>query len=176
MNDNDHFIKLRNRLVGHVIRTYRFSKNDAEDVIQEAFLRVEITKNRSAHEKKFEYAYYVRAVYTAVVRLIDQRQRTVRIAAVDVEEVVGLEAGLDASGGAQLNELIADYNDCLDRLKPDYKDAFYLRTLGHKFREIGTALRCPAATADTWNYRGRQQIRECMKMKGHSIQGEGDDR
>jgi RNA polymerase sigma-70 factor (ECF subfamily) len=133
--------------------------NDAEDIVQEATLKILRLQNPSA----FTHAYLKRVAHSVIVDELRKRQRRPSI-----ESDVGGDADqvLDTAPADQFTDTGQLIEACLREQLEGRRRAVTLHLLGHTVSEIARLLDCGAKKAENWVYRGMQQLRECLTLKG----------
>ncbi len=161
-------------LLAHLIVQYRLTYHDAEDFVAFAFVRV--ARTRTSPTTRFNPAHgqfgaWLRRIVHNLI--LDDwrspaRQEPVAQEALGVFEAQeGREA--DPSEEAQANELWAAIEDCLQRLRPELREALTLRMEGFANPQIAERLSLLEATVGTRVYHARQNMKGCLEAKGHRI-------
>jgi RNA polymerase sigma-70 factor (ECF subfamily) len=136
------------------------SRQDAEDVAQEAFVRAFRSLARFEKRAKFSSWLYQIALNLCRDRL-KSRSRQARPA--EEEVLANLDAGPDEQAPRVVlkQELGQKMADAINKLPVLYREAFVLRHLqGVDYAEIGTITGVPADTVRVRAYRAREMLRE----------------
>jgi RNA polymerase sigma-70 factor (ECF subfamily) len=138
------------------------SRQDAEDVAQEAFVRAFRSLPRFEKRAKFSSWLYQIAINLCRDRL-KSRSRQARPA--EEELLANLDAGPDEQAPRVVlqEELGQKMADAVNRLPVLYREAFVLRHLqGVDYAEIGAITGIPADTVRVRAYRARELLRELL--------------
>lgn len=148
----DQFIEVYSRQVTTVYRVcYSFMKNraDAEDMVQETFLRMLSAKVRFENERHEKAWLVVTASNLCKDSLKKWWRKNENIE--DYGEIAAEEPQEDS------------ILECILRLPADYKDAVYLYYYeGYTTVEIARHLKCPEATVRSRLSRARKQLQSMM--------------
>ena len=137
----------------------RYVKNaaDAEDVLQEAFIK--IFKNLDKYKEKGSFEGWIRKIITrtAISHLRDNKKYSfhteLEYSCVDKETTV-----LDKLGEKEIIGIVT-------KLPPGYKKIFMLYvTEGYNHREIAELLGCSEGTCKSQFYRSRIRIQKLLKL------------
>jgi RNA polymerase sigma-70 factor (ECF subfamily) len=143
------------RLFAICLRMMR-ARDQAEDVLQEAFIRIWERSWQFDPEKGEALAWL--ATVTRHCALDRLRRSAAPLVAFDDDVVAEIDAEVAACGdeGAGLRR-------CLEHLREDYRNAVvlaYVNGLTHE--ELAVRLGRPAGTIKSWVRRGLAQLKECM--------------
>lgn len=129
----------------------RLSAADAEDAVQETFLRL-LSRRPSFRDAEHEKAWLIR---TTLHRASDIRRQASR-AALPIEE-----AALENEAAPQTE---SDLLSAVRALPENYSAVIHLHYYeGYSIKEIAKLLRLPAATVGTRLSRGRDRLRQMLK-------------
>jgi RNA polymerase sigma-70 factor (ECF subfamily) len=138
------------------------SRQDAEDVAQEAFVRA--FKSLPRFEKRARFSSWLYQIALNLCR--DRLKSRARHARTADEEVLD---GMEGGGGQQAprvmmrEELSRKMADAINRLPVLYREAFVLRHLqGVDYAEIGGITGVPPDTVRVRAYRAREMLRELL--------------
>jgi RNA polymerase sigma-70 factor, ECF subfamily len=136
------------------------SGNDAEDLVQETFLR--------AYKKydQFDYGTNIKAWMFRILRnvAIDNLRKKDPLLA-NRNELYNDELFAMPSSQEHINNVI-DLKDALKRLPPKYRTVVLLRDMeGFSYKEIADILSFPAGTVMSRLYRGRKEL--CSLISGN---------
>ena len=139
--------------------------SQVEDITQSALLKV-IDAVQGKGPRPLPRKYLVRAAYSATIDEIRRR----RVRAHDVPnsaaiDTVGDEAHPEQT--MQQADLGRDIQDCLAGVTEDRRRAVTLHLLGYDRQEIAAALQRPGKSTDNLIYRGLDDLRRCLRGKGH---------
>lgn len=162
--------ELRQQLVRAVARTCpRWLAAEADDLVQNALLRLLEIQRRREGDVEFSTFYLRRAAYSVVVDEIRRRRRRGEVP-LD-PEAEGEEPGCpseepdpeELSGSRELGRAIAR---CLSGMVRPRRLAVTLHLQGHRIREVGGLMGWSAKKAENLIYRGLADLRECLGSQG----------
>ncbi|HAE36582.1 TPA: hypothetical protein DCX66_00745 [Candidatus Nomurabacteria bacterium] len=173
LKDSDHFFCLSKRyeekLLKYIGRISKFSREDAEDVLQEVFIKTYYNLNGFDPELKFSSWIY-RIAHNEAVSAI--RKKAVR-------PTIHLEIG-DLERFGDVFDMAGDIDNSLDRkmidialshLDEKYREVLVLRFLDEKdYVEIADILKKPTSTIGNLISRGKKLFKEeYEKLIGVSV-------
>jgi RNA polymerase sigma factor (sigma-70 family) len=141
---------------------------DADDVVQEAFLRA----LKYFGGFRGEGASQSRAWLLAIVRNTAhtwQRRHHTDGSTTEFDETVHSEAIADEHPGSVLSrrDLHETLADVLDRLPPDFREVIVLREIeGLSYKEISEVVNVPAGTVMSRLARARKRLQEALSASG----------
>lgn len=162
----DDYQRLRSVLVGSLRAIHpRMNSTEREDVAQRALLRL------LQHQKKYEGvesyspSYIRKAAYHA---LIDELREVRSRPEIDSEENLTVLPSLHPSPAkwTTSRETGQAIRECLRRLPPPRRLALSLVLLGHTVPEVAALRGLEAKQAENLVYRGRKDVKECLRQKG----------
>lgn len=164
----DPIAHLRARLCEAVRRACpRWLAADADDMVQEAMMRVLDAAGRSGDATAVSPTYLRRAAYSVIVDEIRRRRRRPEDPVDDDDRTVQVRAGqADPERGALASELGIAIGTCLEGLAPARRVAVTLQLQGHSMPEIARLLGWTTRKAEHLFYRGLATLRECLESKG----------
>ncbi len=164
------------RLAGFIYRLTG-SRQDAEDLVQEVFVRVVRMINAYQHEGRFE-AWLFRIAANLVRDRVRRSMRAPRVTTGDLSDGgadgqgdVGGLGGLPsheptADAALQLDEEIDALNAALARLPDSEREVILLRHFtGLSFKEIADMTQVPLGTALARGHRGLKRLRGLMQVE-----------
>lgn len=151
----------------YVIRLGCRNQEDADDVLQDIFLKCYVNLNEYDQRLKFSSWIY-RLAHNETVSFF--RKKTIRPDIVQTEEELGLfEAISDKTDILEsLNEQMNAYSvrEALEEIDERYRDVLILRFLEEKsYEEISDILKIPGGTVATLISRGKEKLKSCMISK-----------
>lgn len=163
LRDPDHFFCLSKRyeekLLRYIVRISKFSREDAEDVLQEVFIKTYYNLNGFDKELRFSSWIY-RIAHNEAVSAI--RKKVVR------PTIYLEEADLEKFGDAF--DMVKEVDDSIDRkmidialsnLDEKYREVLVLRFLDEKdYIEIADILKKPVSTIGNLILRGKKLFKE----------------
>jgi RNA polymerase sigma-70 factor (ECF subfamily) len=156
------------------LRRQGVSREDAEDLAEETFLRVIRTKGTGRGRFDRSRSSFRTWLFIIARNALWDHWRRQGIQphfeteregeAPPVEEVPSDESGpAEALEDEAFSELV---HDCLGELPAGHREVLLLSIRGFKLREIAQILQIPSGTAGRWRSEARQRIRECLIRKG----------
>ncbi len=159
--------RLREDLVRAVARACpRWLADRADDLVQNALLRVLDVRSRREEEPEFSALYLRKAAYSAVV---DEIRRLRRRGEVPLDQDGVAEPSVeepDPERRAAGSELGREVRACLSGLLAARRRAVTLHLLGHSVPEAARLLGVRAKQAENLVYRGLADLRRCLEGKG----------
>ncbi|MCK5125015.1 MAG: sigma-70 family RNA polymerase sigma factor [candidate division Zixibacteria bacterium] len=152
--------RYRDRLM-NVIGRMRISRECAEDIIQEAFLRV------YQHRDKFDFKHcFSTWLYTIALNLArNELRRNKKYTFVDIFDMQNkeVEASVDAKVPSNLGPIL---QKAIDTLPEKYKTAFLLRDIEEMpYDEVARVLSVPLGTVKSRVNRARSILRDKLKPR-----------
>ena len=161
--DSMHFLCLTKRyedkLLRYIIRISKFSREDAEDVLQDVFIKTYFNLNDFDKDLKFSSWIY-RIAHNEAVSAI--RKKVVRPSiALDVEDLVKFGDSFDMTKEMDnaLDRKMID--EALSKLDEKYREVLVLRFLDEKdYVEIADILKKPISTVGNLILRGKKLFKD----------------
>jgi RNA polymerase sigma-70 factor (ECF subfamily) len=163
LKDSDNFLYLSKRyeekLLRYITRISKFSREDAEDVLQEVFIKTYYNLNGFDKELKFSSWIY-RIAHNQAVSAIRKKvvRPTVYLEESDLEkfgDVFDMVKNIDNS----IDRKIID--EALSKLDEKYREVLVLRFLDEKeYVEIADILKKPVSTIGNLILRGKKLFKE----------------
>lgn len=151
--------KYYNRVI-NIIRSLTYDSHDAQDIAQEAFLKVYHQIDSFRNEAKFSSWLYRVTVNTAYDFLRRRKNNTVYLEDVDYERIVDQQD----SGDILAKELVWD---ALKKVPFEFRSVLALREIeGLSYGEIAQALKIRIGTVESRLYRARQMLKNILAERG----------
>ena len=169
LTDQDNFLfiikRYETRLLRYVRRISNASLEDAEDLLQEIFLKVYLKLNDFDQELKFSSWIY-RIAHNQVIS--NYRKLKARPQSISMDEnselIENLIADLDIALAADRSLLKDAIYKILDKLDDKYKEVLVLKYFEDKnYREISDILQKPLGTVGTLLNKAKQKFRQELK-------------
>jgi RNA polymerase sigma-70 factor (ECF subfamily) len=144
------------------------SGDDAEDVVQETFLKIYQNIQSFDLDKKFSpWAY--RIAHNQAINLVKKRGRLQSVEAVNLDWYVEHEQEIeDFLAKEERSELSKEMISLMNGLRQEYKDVLLLYFFEEKsYEEISEILQIPKATAGAWLNRAKEQLRKKLSTYGN---------
>ena len=162
------------RLVSRLVHDHA----EAEDVVQEAFIKADRARANFRGDSAFYTWLYRIGINTAKNYLVTQGRRAPTSTDADIEEA---ETFLDADGLRDINtpesllatkQIAATVNSAMASLPEELRNAITLREIeGLSYEEIAEMMACPIGTVRSRIFRAREAIAEKLRpLIGTSIE------
>lgn len=162
-------------LYGYALTLTR-DKTEAEDLVQETYLRAVKAANRPAPEENLKAWLFV-IMRNAWFNIARHNQNGRRLFEFEIDDQPGVVA-TDAMSNpyvVYLRKLEREQvRAAIEKLPDAYREIVVLRDLeGFSYQEIATVLSCPAGTVMSRLGRAREKLREALsvKQKVHRLHG-----
>lgn len=134
------------------------NRAEAEDIVQETFLRVlETGKRFSDHEHA--KAFLIRSAVNRCFDYLKSARRTRNIALTDAEETA-----LPPDSGGFPSEDTQAVLEAMRQLRPEYRNVIYLYYYEeYSIKEIAAILKKSSNTVSSWLTRAKKQLREVLQ-------------
>lgn len=153
-------------LLRYIRRISSFDRDDAEDILQEAFIKAYRNLNDFDPDSKFSSWMY-RIVHNQTIDTARKRKlRTV--VSIDEHDLTHiLRAATDIGGDTERKHELAIISETIRGLPETYREALILRFLEEKtYEEIMDILRLPKGTVATLISRGKKILHERLGEAG----------
>ncbi len=141
--------------------------SDAEDITQEALLKVVRILERNEGEAELSSSYLWRVAYSATIDEIRRRRRHREVSMDDetmtAEPINPAPSPESRSMATGIGQAI---RDCLDGLIASRRRAVTLHLVGHTVSEAASLLGWPFKRTENLIYRGLADVRGCLERKG----------
>ena len=146
--------------------------NDAEDLVQQALMKVLSIQRRDETPREFTSSYLWRVAHSAVIDEIRRRQNRGEVA---LEESHQQRA--ESSPGPQRllagRRLGQALRLCLGEMIAPRRAAILMRIHGHKVSEVAERMGCNVKRAKNLTYRGLDDLKACLQMRGYERESAG---
>ncbi len=140
---------------------------DAEDIVQEAMIKVLRIIGQDEEKSRLSSSYLWRVAYSATIDEIRRRRRRREVAMDD--EVLAAQSGAPGPSPEQValgGGIGQAIRGCLATLAPARRKAVTLRLLGHSIPEVASLLGWNGKRAENLTYRGLADLRRCLERRG----------
>ena len=151
--------RYKGQLIAYIKRISGLNYEDAEDVLQEVFVKIYYNLNGFNQKLKFSsWAYRIAHNET----MSDLRKRKVRpLNYVEMEDLVKIADKLDISAEVEHKDLQNEINSILSKLDKKYREVLVLKFLEEKdYNEISDILKKPVGTVGTLINRAKKQFKK----------------
>lgn len=168
--DADYFGVIMGRyespLLRYIRRISSFDRDDAEDILQEAFIKAYRNLNDFDHDSKFSSWMY-RIVHNQTIDTARKRKLRTAVSIDEHDLTHILRATTDIGGDAERKDDLAIISEAIRTLPETYREALILRFLEEKsYEEIMDILRLPKGTVATLISRGKKILHERLRKAG----------
>jgi RNA polymerase sigma-70 factor, ECF subfamily len=153
-------------LLRYIRRISSFDRDDAEDILQESFIKAYRSMNDFDHDSKFSSWMY-RIVHNQTIDVARKRKlrSVVSIEEHDLTHI--LRAATDIEGETARKDDLAIIDEAVKSLPETYREALILRFLEEKsYEEIMDILHLPKGTVATLISRGKKILHERLRKAG----------
>jgi RNA polymerase sigma-70 factor (ECF subfamily) len=168
-DDNDAFLKLYERWKKSVFRYISFftkSPDEAEDILQEAFLSIYKSRGRYSVQAKFSTFLFTVVRSKCIDFLRTQRQAT---ALEDCGEVF-MDQTASVVDAVLARDLQRDFVDYLNSLPESQRSAVYLRDIEQlTYEQIAEVLSLPLGTVKSYIHRGREMTYSYLRRRYEEV-------
>ncbi len=163
--------RYKGKLTSYVKRLTNANNEDAEDILQEVFIKVYLNLNAFNKDLKFSSWIY-RITHNQVIsghRKIKARPEGYAVN-LDDQLAKSLAADIDIKGTVDNKILRETINIVLDNLDPKYRDVIVLKFLEEKsYQEISDILKKPLGTVASLMNKAKQEFKLEFEKKNFKI-------
>lgn len=142
-------------------------KDQEDDLVQNAMLRVMDLQKRSEGKREFSSSYLWKVAHSA---LIDEIRRQRRRQEVPIEDATPVDLpGIESSSPeerARSREIDDGIQTCLQGLVPNRREAVILKLQGHSVPDSANILGWTVKKTENLVYRGLKDLQDCLDSKG----------
>jgi len=152
------------KLMRYIMRLVRVAKEDAEDILQEVFIKTYVNLNGFDPRMKFSSWIY-RITHNEAMTHLRRLKTRPKTFDLELNEVIvnKLRADLDIEKGVDQNYLKQNMEKILKTLDKRYQEAIILRYMEDRdYQEISDILRKPMGTVAILLKRAKEQIKKNM--------------
>jgi len=178
LKDQDYFLYLMKRyekkLLGYILKISNISQDEAEDILQDVFIKVYRNLNNFDTNLKFSSWIY-RITRNQVIsnhRKNKARPQSIKWDAEINDEILNnLAADFDISQEVDLRFLQENIKQILNNLDKKYREVLVLKFLEEKtYQEISDILKKPAGTVATLINRAKKQFKKEVKRQSIKLE------
>ncbi len=171
LQDQENFLYLvdryKGRLLNYIRRLTNVNNEDAEDTLQEVFIKVYLNLNDFNKDLKFSSWIY-RIAHNQVIsnhRKLKARPEGYAVN-IDDQAARSLAAEIDIVGSADLEILRANISKVLDNLDTKYREILILKFWEEKnYQEISDIIKKPAGTVASTINKAKQEFRKELEKQ-----------
>ncbi|MFA6194488.1 MAG: RNA polymerase sigma factor [Patescibacteria group bacterium] len=172
LENQDNFLYLvdryKGKLMNYIRRLTNINDDDAEDILQEVFIKVYLNLNGFDTDLKFSSWIY-RITHNQVISQHRKLKARPEGYAINIEDkaALSLAADIDIEAGADLNIMKHNIARVLSGLDQKYRDILILKFLEEKnYQEISDIIRKPAGTVASMINKAKSEFKkELIKQK-----------
>ena len=172
LQDKENFLCLMKRyedkLLRYILRISSFSVEEAEDVLQEVFIKTYQNLNDFDTSLKFSSWIYRITHNQVVSNFRKTKSRPQNVSLFEENDFLqSLISDIDTEKEISLKYLKKDIISIIDKLDPKYKEVLVLKFLEEKdYREISDILKKPVGTVGSLINRAKQQFKKEAENQG----------
>lgn len=166
LKDQDNFLYLvdryRERLVSYIRRLTNISAEDAEDILQEVFIKVYLNLNDFKNDLKFSSWIY-RITHNQVISNYRKLKARPEGYKVNINEMMArnLVADIDIIAGTDLQILRTNIFKILNKLEDKYREVLVLKFLEEKnYQEISDIIKKPLGTVASMISKAKNEFKK----------------
>lgn len=166
LENQDNFLYLvdryKGRLMNYIRRLTNINDDDAEDILQDVFIKVYLNLNGFDTDLKFSSWIY-RITHNQVISQHRKLKARPEGYAVNIEDkaALSLAADIDIEAGADLNIMKRSIAKVLGGLDQKYRDILILKFLEEKnYQEISDIIRKPAGTVASMINKAKSEFKK----------------
>ncbi len=175
LQNQDTFLYLMRRYQGKMIsyinKISSVGKEEAEDILQEAYLQIYQNLNNFDPNLKFSSWIYRIVRNKTIDHFRRQRSRPKIYQNLDQDFLLNIQDDLDLDKDLDKQYLRASITKALKELDKNYREVLILKYWEDKdYREIADILKKPSGTIATWLRRAKKQFRQKIKQGNINLQ------
>ena len=148
--------------------SYVHNLSDAEDIAQEALIKLSIKRPHLVHENQLK-AYLFKICRNLAINHMKKQKRHVEMSQEITEtiedEMQEIETRMDLKDSAQI------LHHAMQKLKLEYREILYLRYFEQlTIPECAKIMKCTERQATAVGYQARQALRKILEKEGYSIE------
>jgi len=155
------------RLLGYIMRISNVTKEEAEDILQEVFIKTYLNINDFDKRLKFSSWIY-RIAHNQVISSYRKKKARPQILVLDKDNsfLENLVSDLNLDREIDLKDLKKDVNKILGKIDIKYREVLILKFLEDKsYQEISDILKKPMGTVATLLNRSKKQFKKELKKQ-----------
>ena len=147
---------------------YIHNLSDAEDIAQEAFIKLSIKRPKLVHENQLK-AYLFKICRNLAINYLKKQKRHIGMSQELTEniedEMQEIESRMD------LKDSKLQLHQAMQKLKTEYREILYLRYFEQlTMQECAKIMKYSEKKATAISYQARQQLRKILEKEGFSIE------
>jgi len=153
------------KLIRYIMRLAMLRNEDAEDILQEVFIKVYINLNDFDKSLKFSSWIY-RITHNETINYLRKRKSRLNTSYSDINEIIinNIRADLDIEGDIDKKYLKNNIEKAMSSIDKKYQEVLILKYMESKdYKEISDILRKPIGTVATLLKRAKEQLKKQMQ-------------
>lgn len=166
LENQDNFLYLvdryKGKLMNYIRRLTNINDDDAEDILQEVFIKVYLNLNDFNSDLKFSSWIY-RITHNQVISAHRKLKARPEGYAVNIDDqaALSLAADIDIAAGADIGIMKENIAKVLNKLDQKYRDILILKFLEEKnYQEISDIIRKPTGTVASTINKAKQEFKK----------------
>lgn len=162
--------RYQKKLLSYIIRISGFSREDAEDILQEVFIKVYVNLNSFDGDLKFSSWIY-RITHNEVINTYRKKKaRPQSVMDLDDDFLNNLVSDLKADGNIDARYLRENVKKVLEKIDPRYREVLVLRFWEDRdYNEISDILKKPMGTVATLISRAKTSFQEELERQNINL-------
>ena len=148
--------------------SYVHNLSDAEDIAQEALIKLSIRRPKFTHENQLK-AYLFKICRNLSVNYLKKQKRQAKLSQ---ELTENTEEDLqEIEARMELKESASQLHNAIQKLKLEYREILFLRYFEQlTIPECAKIMKCSERQATAVSYQARQALRKILEKEGYSIE------
>lgn len=170
LENQDYFVCIMERyekkLISYIIRISGYSKEDAEDILQEVFIKIYVNLNSFDDNLKFSSWVY-RITHNEVINNYRKKKARPQCAMdLDDEFLNNLASDMKTDGHIDMQYLKDNVRRVIEKMEPKYREVLVLRFWEDKdYSEISDILKKPMGTVATLLSRAKTNFQKELERQ-----------
>ena len=170
LENQDYFVCIMERyekkLISYIIRISGYSREDAEDILQEVFIKIYVNLNSFDDNLKFSSWVY-RITHNEVINNYRKKKARPQCAMdLDDEFLNNLASDMKTDGHADMQYLKDNVRRVMEKIEPKYREVLVLRFWEDKdYSEISDILKKPMGTVATLLSRAKANFQKELERQ-----------
>ncbi len=152
------------RLLRYIKRISSFSKEDAEDILQEVFIKV--YKNLNDFDENLKFSSWIyRITHNEVITNFRKLSSRPKIFDLELNDEVleNIKSDFDTEKNVDLSLLKGNLDNIFSKMDPKYREVLILKFFEFKdYNEISDIIKKPIGTVGTFINRAKKQFKEIV--------------
>lgn len=163
--------RYENKLLRYILRISNVDNDEAQDVLQDVFIKV--YKNLNNFDKDLKFSSWIyRITHNQVISNYRKNQSRPQGVALELDNgiIEGLVSDLDTAQEIDTEYLRKNIFQILDKINVKYREVLVLKFLEEKdYKEISDIIKKPIGTVGTLLNRGKKEFKKELDKQGLKI-------